>query len=140
MGKFEFAYNLNGANHTPIVQPFPVASTQTLLVGDLVYLSSGKVTKAGNTTASVLGVMAQDSDGAAEGTMVNVHPIMPGQVFRATADADATSHVLAAQAYDINASTQTVDVGDNSGGCIIILKLGDSVTDVYVAFTAFDLA
>lgn len=140
MAKFEFAYSLYGNNVTPAVHKFPVATTQTVVVGDLVYLSSGQVTKAGNSTTSVLGVMAEDSDGATAGTLVKVYPILPGQVWRATADADATSHVLAAQAYDINATTQTVDVGDNSGGCITILKLGDSTTEVYVMFTAFDLA
>lgn len=140
MPKFEFAYSLqDDRNTTPAVHEFPVAATQTLLAGDLVYLSSGKVTIAGASQTSVLGVMAQDSDGAAAGTMVRVHVIAPGQVWKATADADATSHVLAAKTYDINATTQTVDVGDAANGCILILRLGSSTTDVYIMFTEFDL-
>lgn len=140
MAKFEYAYHLlDDRNTGPAIHEFPVAASQTLLAGDLVYLSSGKVTIAGDAQTSVLGVMAEASDGAAAGTMVRVQVAGPGQVWRATADADATSHVLAAKKYDINATTQTVDVGDNSSGCIIILKLGDSVTDVYIMFTEFDL-
>lgn len=139
-GKFEFAYNLDGTNNPPAIHEFPVAATQTLVAGDLVYLSSGQVTVAGASTSTVLGVMAEASSSADAGTMVKVHVAMPGQVWKATADADASSHVLAAKTYDINATTQTVDVGDASNGCILILRTVDSTTDVRVMFTEFDLA
>ena len=140
MGKFEFRRSLSGGNEVPVVQKLPVAATQTLLVGDLVVLSSGKVAKAGASTGTVLGVMAQDAASLAEGTLVSVYICQPGQVWRATADADATSHVLAAKTYDINPTTQTVDVGDASNGCIQILKLNDTTTDVDIVFTSFELA
>jgi type IV secretory pathway VirB9-like protein len=131
---FDFAYMLDGSQGVPAVHPFPVAATQTLVVGNLVILSSGLVTKASASVVAGLGIMAQASTTAAEGTLVKVYPILPGQVWRATADADATTHVLAAALYDIN-SDQTVDVGDASGGSIMIIKLGNSVTSVYVTFT-----
>jgi hypothetical protein len=63
----------------------------------------------------------------------------PGYVNTATADADAPTHVLAAKVYDINATTQTIDVGDASSGCVLILELADSTTNVNVMFTEFDL-
>lgn len=139
-GHFEFAMNLNGGNEVPVVRKLAVAATQTLVKGDLVILAAGLVTKAGVNLADVLGVMAQDSDGAASGTLVQVYLAMPGQVWRATADADATTHVRAAKLYDIN-SDQTVDVGDNSNGCILILDLQESsTTAVYVMFTEFALS
>ncbi len=138
--KFEYAYHLLDDRQTgPAVEEFPIAASQTLLIGDLVYLSSGQVTICGNSSASVLGVMAESVTTPAAGTLVKVWPIMPGQVWKATANAAATSHVLAAKTYDIAATTQLVDVSDNSGGCIIILKLGESATDVYVMFTQYDL-
>lgn len=133
--KFKFLSKFDGTQGVPAVREFPVAATQTLVVGDLVILSSGKVTIAGDSAAAPLGVMAQDSDGASAGTMVKVYPILPGQVWRATADADATNHVLATSVYDINATTQTVDVGDNANGAIIILALRDSTTDIEISFT-----
>lgn len=140
MANFEYAYHLASDRNTgPAILPLPVAASQTLAVGDLVCLSSGKVTKAGASTASVAGVMAQASDGATAGTLVRVAIIQPGQVWRATANADATSHVLAAKTYDINADTQTVDVADAAAGCLQILMLGESNTEVYVLFTAFDI-
>ena len=140
MANFDFAYNLDGSNSTPVKKKFPVAATQTLLVGDLVELSSGKIAKCGDATPRVFGVMAEDSSSAAAGTLVQVYVAQPGQVWRAIADADATTHVLAGRAYDINVTTQTVDVGDAAAGCIQIVELGSANTDVYVAFTAFELA
>jgi hypothetical protein len=137
--KFKFVKDLFGHRGAPIIAEFPVATAQTLLKGDLVFLSSGQVTIAGASTVSVLGIMAEDSAGAAAGTLVKVLVAAPGYVFNATADADATSHVLATKKYDINATTQTVDVGDNANGCIIILELADSTTNVNIMFTESDL-
>jgi hypothetical protein len=138
MGNFEFAYMLDGSQGVPAVHKFPVAATQTLEIGDLVLLSSGKVAKAAASIADVLGVMAEDSASQAEGTMVKVYPILPGQVWKATADAAATSVVLTSKLIDIN-SDQTVDVGDTTNGCISVLKTGTTSTEVYVTFTEFAL-
>jgi len=140
VGKFEFVKSLSGGNEVPVVMKLPVATTQTLVVGDLVVLSSGQVAKAGDSTGTVLGVMAQDSDGATAGTLVSVYICQPGQVWNATADADASSDVLGGKTYDINATTQTVDVGDSSNGCIQILETVESNTDVNIVFTSFELA
>ena len=139
MPKFQFEKDLFGHRSTPVVQLFPVATTQTLVEGDLVYLSSGQVTICGNGSSTVLGLMAEDSTLATAGDLVAVEVAAPGYVYRATADADATSYVLTAKTFDINATTQTVDVGDNSGGCIIILELADSTTNIRIMFTEFDL-
>lgn len=140
MANFVFKKSLVGGNEVPVVKKFPVAASQTLVVGDLVVLSSGQVAKAGASTATVLGVMAQDSDGATAATLVDVYVCQPGQLWAATADADASSAVLAGKAYDINASTQTVDVGDSTNGCIQIVETVDSNTDVRIVFTSFELA
>ena len=139
MAKFRFEQDLGGHRGAPIIHEFPVATTQTLVIGDLVYLSSGQVTICGSSTSTVLGIMAQDSTLATAGTLVKVQVAQPGYVYRATADADATSYVLTAKTFDINATTQTVDVGDASNGCIIILELADSTTDIRIMFTEFDL-
>ena len=139
MAKFEFVRSLGNGGQAPAIEEFPVAASQTLVIGDLVYLSSGQVTICGASSSTVLGLMAEDTDGADAGTLVKVQVAQPGYLYKATADADATSHVLAAKTYDINATTQTVDVGDASNGCIIIKELGDSTTDVRIMFTEFDL-
>lgn len=138
-GKYEFRYDLSGGNITPTVKSFPVAASQTLLAGDLVINSSGKVAIAGASTASVWGVMAEDSTSQTAGTMVRVYVAKPGQVWNTTADADASSHVMAGKTYDINPTTQTVDVGDTSNGCIQIVETVDSTTDVNVVFNVTEL-
>lgn len=138
MGNFTFAYDLGGGNQVPVAKKFPVAASQTLKKGDAVILSSGQLAKAGDGTGRVLGVMAQDSDGAAAGTEVLVYVAQPNFVWKATASADATNHVLASRAYDLNASQQ-VNVADTTGGCIQIVELGDSTTDIRIQFTACEL-
>lgn len=134
MGNFEFAYSLLGGNQPPAVVEYPVAAAQTLVTGDVVILNSSQVTKGGASLVDPLGVMMEDSDGADAGTMVKVAVIHPWQVWKATADAAATSAVLAGGKYDLNAN-QTVDVGDSSNGCVLIHKTGDDATEVYVSFT-----
>ena len=134
MGNFEYAYTLAGGDNVPAIHDFPVAATQTLKVGDLVELSSGALIKSTGSAASPLGVMAQDSTGAAAGTLVRVYPILPGQVWRAVASAAATSAVLGSRKYDIT-SAQKVDVADSTNGSMLVVKVGKTTSDVYVTFT-----
>ena len=94
---------------------------------------------AGVDCASVLGLAVDVQTLPTAGVLVPVALISPGFVYKTTADADASTHVLAAKLYDINATTQYVDVGDAANGCIIILETDTSVTDVNVMFTIFDL-
>lgn len=139
-GKAEFAYSVIAGNDVPVVAQFPVAASQTLSVGDVVVLSSGKVAAAGNGTGRVLGVMAQASSSAAAGTMVSVYVSRPGLVWKMTASADATSHVLTStRTYDLT-STQLVNVADTTGGCLWPVALGSTTTSVFVIFTAHEMA
>lgn len=138
-GKFEFRRNFDGGNSVPAVHVFPIAAGQTLVVGDAVAISGGKVVKGGAAFGRCLGVMAQDSSGAAAGVMVKVYVSQPGQVWQAKAAADATAAVLVARTYDLTAA-QLVDPADTTGGCVYILELGASNTDVFVMFTAHELA
>lgn len=131
---FKFLKMIDGSQGTPAWIELPVATTQTLTVGELVILSSNQVATASASVAAPLGVMAEDSSGATAGTLVKLYPILPGQVWRATADAAATAAVLGNGTYDIN-SDGTVDVGDASNGAILILRTRDSSTDIEVTFT-----
>lgn len=135
-GKYEFAYNVDGSNSVPAIHEFPIAASQTLLVGDLVIVSSNQVAIAGASCAEVLGVMAEAVTTPAAGTMVRVYVANSNQVWKTTADADASSVVLGTKTMDINATTQTVDVADTANGCLQVIKTGDANTDVYVNFNA----
>lgn len=132
---FTFAYDASGDNTPPALHEFPIAAAQTVVVGDLMVVSSNQVVKASASIAEVIGVMAEDSDGVAAGTNVRLYVINRNQVWKAIADADASGAVLGNLTYDIN-TNQTVDVGDASNGCIQIVKLGDTNTEVFVSFSA----
>lgn len=133
---FEFAYDMRPGNLTPIKHKLPVAATQTLVAGDAVVMSSGRVVKGGDGAGRVVGVMAQDSDGAAAGTLVDVWIVAPSQVWRGVASADASALVRDGErAYDLNASNE-VNIADTTGGSLQIVGIGDSNTEVLVQFTS----
>lgn len=133
---YRFLRSISGGNEPPATIELPVATTQSLYVGNLVVLSSSQLVIGAASVAAPCAIMAEDSVLATAGALVRVYPILPGQVWRATADGDATTHVLAAGVYDINNDAgQTVDVGDNSNGAILILRLRDSTTDIEIMFT-----
>ncbi len=136
---FVFVRNVDGSNNPPAIAKFPVATTQTLVAGDAVVLSSGQLIKASTSCASVSGVMAQDSTTQAAGTLVSIFVTKRSQVWAAAADADATTYVLKSQTQDIS-SGQVVVVADTSGGSLQILGLGATTTDVYINFCVNDFA
>jgi len=135
MANFEFAYDLSGNNRPPAVRRLKVAASQTLVKGDAVIMSSGLIAKGGAAIGEVVGVMAQDSDGAAEDTLVEVEIAMPWHVWRAVATADATSVVLnGTEAYDLT-TAQLVDVADTTGGSLQIIDIdADDNTAIWVQF------
>lgn len=132
---FEFAYDMSGNNRAPVRMKLPVAATQTIVAGDALVWSSGKLAKAGATFGSVVAVAAQNSDGAAAGTLIEVEIPMPWQVWRATASADATSNVNDGTAtYDLT-SAQVVNLADTTGGSIQIVDTDpNDNTRVYIQF------
>lgn len=134
---FEFAYSLAGGNLPPVIRKLPVAATQTLVVGDAVIMSSGKVAKAGDGSGTIVGVMAQDSTTQAAGTLVEVEIAMPWHVWRAVASADASSYELdGIEAYDLT-SAQLVNVADTTGGSLRIINVDDTTaTDIHIQFTS----
>ena len=137
MAKFEFHQNMGGSGAPPVVLELPVAASQALLLGDAVVLSSGQVAKAGDGTGRLLGIMAQNSASQAAGTLVEVYAARPEHVWRATASADASALVLnGGRAFDLTATTQTINIADTTGGCVQILALNGSTTAILVNFTA----
>lgn len=132
---FEFAYSLGGGNFPPVIRKLPVAATQTIVVGDLLVMSSGKVAKGGTGVGEIVGVAAEASASQAAGTLIEVELAMPWQVWRATATADATSVVRdGTETYDIN-SSQVVDVADTTGGSLQIIDIDAAVnTAIFIQF------
>lgn len=136
MSAWVFSHNLDGSNMPPARAMLPIAASQTLSVGAPLILSSGKLTDASAGTAGrVVAVLAEDIAAPAAGTLVDVYIVTPSQVWKATASADATTHVLAAHTYDLTTSA-VINVADTTGGCITIVGLQDgSTTEVFASFT-----
>jgi hypothetical protein len=125
MANFEFAFSLAGGNYPPVKRWLPVAATQTLVVGDALYFSSGKLAKAGDGN-KIAAICAQISTIQAEGTLIEVEIVQPHHVWRAVASADASSNVLdGTDAYDLTAA-QLVNLADTTGGGIRIIANPDS--------------
>lgn len=123
-GNFEFAYSLAGGNYPPVKRKYPVAASQTLVVGDALYFSSGKLTKAGNGN-KIAAICAQIATTEAEGTLIEVEVVQPHHVWKAVASADASSNVLdGTDAYDLTAA-QLVNLADTTGGGIRIIGQPD---------------
>jgi len=140
-GKFTYYDRVGGSNQAPTIVELPIADSQTLVAGDLVVKSSNKIAKAGASTDTVMGIMAEDvtTGAAAGGPLHKVAIIEPDHRYIATADADASSIILGAKLYDINATTQTVDVADATDGCIFVWKvLNTAGTSVLVSFSVTD--
>jgi hypothetical protein len=124
MPNFEFAYSLLGGNYPPVKRKLPVAATQTLVVGDALYFSSGKLAKAGDGNV-IAAICAQDAASLAEGTLIEVEIVQPHHVWKAVASADASSYVLnGTSAYDLT-SAQLVNLADTTGGGIRIIAQPD---------------
>ena len=136
MGNFTFVKSLDGANRRPVTMKLPVAASQTLVDGDALYFSSGKLAKAGNGN-KIAAICRQTSTTQAAGTLIEVEIVQSHHVWKATASADATNYLLdGTDTYDLNASQQ-VNVADTTGGGMRIIELPDAsdLTVVYVQIT-----
>lgn len=130
--KWTYAYSLSGnSGDTPVVRDMTVTASQTIAKGDLVICTSGLIVIAGDAAAALVGIAAEAVTSAASGAKIKVMLLEPHHVIRGTADADASALVYGAKTVDINVTTQTLDVGDTSAGCLQVIAYGDSNTDVY---------
>lgn len=130
--KWTYAYSLSGTNtDTPVVRDMTVTTSQTIAKGDLVICTSGLVVIAGDAAANLVGIAMESVSSAAAGSEMKVALLEAHHVIKGTADADATALVYANKTVDINVTTQTLDVGDTSAGCLQVVGLGTANTIVY---------
>ena len=121
---FEFAYSLVGGNYPPVKRKYPVAASQTLVVGDALAFSSGQLVKAGDGSV-IAAICAQVATTLAAGTLIEVEVVQRSHVWKAVASADATTYVLnGTSAYDLTAA-QLVNLADTTGGGIRIIAQPD---------------
>lgn len=118
---FKVAYTLSGGPPARIW--YPIAASQTLHKGDMVYLSSGQVTIATSSTTSLLGVIDQDCSGLPANTLV---PVLVGDgntVFEGQCSG-SSSYALLGTAVGIEGTTGQMEVDeDGTTGVIQIIQL-----------------
>lgn len=137
MANFEFVKTMAGGNEPPITVKLPVAATQTIVKGDALIWSSGKLAKGSTGFDQCVGIAAQDSASAAAGTLIEVEIVLPHHVYRAVASAAATAIVRdGTRSYDLT-SAQLVNIADTTGGSIQAIDIDpDDATIIYVQFTS----
>lgn len=107
---------------------YPVATTQTLAKGDPVILSSGQIAVAvSNSSAEVVGVMAEASVSATAGTLVAVYDD-PSTEFFARASADASSVAIGSE-LDLTGTTGAFQVNVAASTQDIVVLLGTKTGD-----------
>jgi hypothetical protein len=119
--KWTYVYSLDGSNTPPPIKDVELASSATVVAGDLLVSSSGYLTKAGNSAAKIVAIAQEAATTATEGDLIKAQILSEFHVIRGTSDADATAGRWAGTTYDLNATTQTLDFGDSSAGCLQIV-------------------
>ena len=140
---FEFAYNLNGGNDRPTAYKLPVTGSTAFKRGDLVVLSSGRLTKAAAGASAFTGVMAEDVPStAANDDLYAVYILQSGQAWRCSADAATQAGNLGVKTINI-VDENTIDATPATGGQLVLLEKGqvDSAGNAvtYVVFQASTL-
>lgn len=119
--KWKYVYSLDGSNTPPPIKDVALAGSQTVVAGDLLVSSSGYLAKAGNTSPNIVAIAQEAATSSTEGDLIKAEILSEIHVIRGTADADATAINWAATTYDLNATTQTLDVADASAGCLQVV-------------------
>jgi len=140
--KWEFVYDLWGDRVPKIATMRATANLETK-VGTLLKSASTRAALAGNSTASILGLAAEATDGStdkSEDDPMRVYILAEGMVIRGTADDDASAlQGLAQKRVDLN-DTGTLDVADTTNGCLAVLRaFGTDSKTVDCLVTGFDM-
>lgn len=134
---FEFAYNLDGSNHTPLIKDMPVNGTGAFSAGDLVVLASGELNRVTGSTAEVTAVMQESRTSGADGALMKAAIITPSQVWKCSMDASSTSAVLGNTKTIDTVDHNTIDADDLVNGSMIFFDSGTDNDGNVLAYVVF---
>lgn len=141
--RLKFKSSLNGTG--AIYRPFEVNTSQTIVEGDIVVLSSNKVSIAADAAAAgtVLGVAASSitTGGSVDSSDTIMVDVNPASIYRAGYTGSATPAV--GNKYDMGAAAYQFDSDDTTGGWIQVVGNVDSTNkyaDVILTNRVFGLA
>lgn len=127
---FKFAYR--GTQGTARILYLPVGDTQTLTTGEPVSITAGLVVAGAPAAANFIGVMNQDANGLATGTLVEVIACDADTVFFADASGDFVGADIGS-AFDLSATDNgVVDHADILDGGWVVQKYDNDKNKVWV--------
>jgi hypothetical protein len=137
---WSYVTNLYGLNPPTPMTHNASASLETK-IGTALIITSGALDEATASVVLFAGFAAEATSAAASaGDPIKFYPYRPGDVWKGTADADASTLIgFSGKTVDFN-SDGSLDVGDTSNGCLSVWKLGDANTEVYVVVNSAKLA
>lgn len=133
---WEFVTNLFGITEPPVVTTLEATTDLYTKVGTLLVMSSGQVDEATASVVLPIGVAAEVISVAATATdPVKVQLLRPGDVYKGTSDADAsTASGFSGKTFDFN-SDGSLDYADSSAGCASVWRTEDTGLTVYIVFS-----
>ena len=137
---WEYVTNLYGLNPPTPITGTASASLETK-VGTALIMTSGALDEATASVVLFAGFAAQATSAAASaGDPIKFYPYRPGDVWKGTADADASSLInFNGKLGDFN-TDGTLDVADTTNGCLSVWKIGSANTEVYVVVNSAKMA
>lgn len=136
---FEFAYDIQGAQATPKIMDWPIASYMTGYPGDaLTITSDGYGTAVGTATKEVLGILQETVTSAAAAANYKVAIACREQVWRCSMDSTSTTakvgYTKSVQFVDGN----TIDTHFTAGtGSMILVDTGTDDEGNVLAYVCF---
>lgn len=137
---WEYVTNLYGLNPPTPITGTASANLETK-VGTALIWTSGALDEATASVVLFAGFAAQATSAAASaGDAIKFYPYRPGDVYKGTADADASSLInFSGKTGDFN-SDGSLDVADSTNGCLSVWKIGSANTEVYVVVNSAKMA
>lgn len=137
---WEYVTNLYGLNPPTPITGTASANLETK-VGTALIMTSGALDEATASVVLFAGFAAQATSAAASaGDPIKFYPYRPGDVWKGTADADASGLInFNGKLGDFN-TDGTLDVADTTNGCLSVWKIGSANTEVYVVVNSAKMA
>lgn len=118
----------------PAIIEMPVASSETLVKGDAVILSSGLVSIALYDSGTILGVMAEDSTTQATNTLVKVYAASQCNIFEGQCSG-TFSRAIGGTSVDIEGATSVMEINENLTNTQVVRVIGWNPNDSVAANT-----
>ncbi len=127
---FEYAYDLGGAEATPVILDWPIAPYLAAAVGDALTITAlGYGTAVGTATQEVLGILQEAAVSATAAANYKIAVATRNQVWRCSMDAATTTAVVgntkSLQFVDGNTIDTHFTAGTGSMGAVDLSRLDD---------------